>query len=383
MPALTTLSPASLLPVAIDRGEGATLFDTDGNAYADLYGGHAVALLGQGHPRWVAALSDQARTLSFVSTVAPVPLRDRAAQALCDFTEMHTAFLVNSGAEANEAALKIARKAMGRDVIVAFEAGFHGRTMACLGVTAAGSYRSQHDPVHGTTRFVPYGDADALAAALDEDVAAVLLEPIQGIAGVIEPPAGFLTACRRLCDEVGALLIVDEIQTGIGRCGRAMQWHAERACAPDVCTVGKSLGSGFPVAAMLCTEAVAATASPGEHGSTFGGGPLACAVVLAVLETIADEDLLTRGRALEAIARERGAAIDSVGTVRGAGCLLGVVLDRPARPVAQALVRAGFLTGTAADPHCLRLCPPAIMPPATLHAFFDALAATTTTGVRA
>lgn len=375
MPALTTLAPASMLPVSIERGTGATLFDTDGNAYADLYGGHAVALLGQGHPRWVAALHDQARTLSFVSTVAPVPLRDRAAQALCDFTGMHTAFLVNSGAEANEAALKIARKATGRGVIVAFERGFHGRTMACLGVTEGGAYRSQHDPVHGPARFVPYGDAEALAAALDEDVAAVLIEPIQGIAGVMEPPPGFLIACRTLCDAVGALLIVDEIQTGIGRCGRAMQWHAEPACAPDVATVGKSLGAGFPVAAMLCSEAVAATAKPGEHGSTFGGGPLACAVIEAVLGAIADEDLLDRARTLEAIARRRGAALPGVLEVRGAGCLLGVVLDRPARPVAQALVEAGFLTGTAADPRCLRLCPPAIMPPATLEAFFDALAA--------
>jgi acetylornithine/succinyldiaminopimelate/putrescine aminotransferase len=300
-------------------------------------------------------------------------LRDRAVQALCDFTEMHTAFLVNSGAEANEAALKIARKATGRQVIVAFEQGFHGRSMACLGVTAAGSYRAHHEPVHGTTRFVPYGDAKALEAVMDGSTAAILVEPIQGIAGVIEPPPGFLSACRRVCDEVGALLIVDEIQTGIGRCGRAMQWHAERSCAPDIATVGKSLGSGFPVAAMLCTEAMASTVAPGEHGSTFGGGPLACAVVEAVLGAIRDEQLFAAAQALEAIARERGAAVDGVTAVRGAGCLLGVVLDVLARPVARALLEVGFLTGTATDPRCLRLCPPAILPPETMHAFFDAL----------
>jgi len=373
MPSLTTISPTSLLPVTIERGEGARLFDTDGKAYADFYGGHAVALLGQGHPRWIAALLEQARTLSFVSTLAPTPIRHRVTQALCDFTGMHTGFLVNSGAEANEAALKVARKATGREVVVAFDAGFHGRTMACLGVTEGGAYRSQHAPLHGAPRFVPYGDPAALAAALDGSVAAVILEPIQGIAGVVEPPPGFLVACRELCDAVGALLIVDEIQTGIGRCGRPMQWMSEPACAPDVVTVGKSLGAGFPVAAMLCTEAVAGSTAPGEHGSTFGGGPLACAAIEAVLGVIEDEDLFGRARLLERIARERGGATDGVVAVRGAGCLLGVILDRPARPASAALIERGFLVGTAADPRCIRLCPPAILAPHTMHAFFDAL----------
>ena len=373
MPALTTLSDAALLPIAIERGEGATLYDTDGRAYADLYGGHAVALLGQGHPRWVAALHAQAKTLSFVSTLAPVPLRDRAIGRLCDFAGMHAAFLVNSGAEANEAALKIARKATGREVVVAMEHGFHGRTMACLGVTAGGAYRSHHAPLHGAARFVPFGDAGALRGAVDEDVAAVIVEPIQGIAGVIEPPDGFLTEARAACDEAGALLIVDEIQTGIGRCGTAMRWHTEPACAPDIATVGKSLGAGFPVAAMLCTEEVAATARPGEHGSTFGGNPLACAALLAVLDAIAEEDLLARARALEGVARGRAGGLPGVVEVRGAGCLLGVILDRPAKPIDAALLDRGYLTGTAHDPHCLRLCPPAILPIETMRAFFDTL----------
>lgn len=372
MPALTTLSPASLLPVTIERGEGPRLYDTEGRSYWDFYGGHAVALLGQGHPRWVEALALQARTLSFVSTLAPVPVRDQAIDALCRFTRADRAFLVNSGAEANEAALKVARKATGRSHIVAMEQGFHGRTMACLGVTAAGAYRSHHSPIHGTTTFVPYGDADALAAAVNSSTAAVLVEPIQGIAGVIEPPEGFLTRARELCDAAGAVLILDEVQTGIGRTGRAMAWHGEPACRPDLVTVGKSLGAGFPVAALLLTEELAATTQPGEHGSTFGGAPLAAAAILAVLEAIEEEDLLARATALGELART--ASIRGVSSSRGRGCLLGLVLDRPAREVSNLLVEQGFLTGTAADPNCLRLCPPATMPPEALTSLLECLA---------
>ena len=375
MPALTTLSQAALLPVNIVRGEGATLYDADGREFADLYGGHAVALLGQAHPRWVEALHDQALTLSFVSALAPTPVRDRAIEALCSFTRMDRAFLVNSGAEANEAALKIVRKATGRDVIVAMENGFHGRTMACLGVTHSGHYRSDHAPVHGEVRFVPFGDDEALRTAVARDVAAVLVEPIQGIAGVIDAPPGYLTAARHICDVVGSKLDLDEVQTGVGRTGRAMAWHHEPTCQPDVVTIGKSLGAGFPVAAMLCTEAMAGTTAPGEHGTTFGGGPLAAAVILAVLDIIRDENLLDRGASLADIARRRAPRIPGVLAIRGAGCLLGLVLDRPAKPVANRLIDRGFLVGTSNDPDCLRLCPPAVMPKPMMEAFFDALEA--------
>jgi acetylornithine/succinyldiaminopimelate/putrescine aminotransferase len=372
VPALTTLSASSLLPVTIERGEGPKLFDSEGRAYWDFYGGHAVALLGQGHPRWVEALTRQARTLSFVSTLAPVAIRDQAIEALCRFTRADRAFLVNSGAEANEAALKVARKATGRTEIIAMERGFHGRTMACLGITDAGSYRSQHAPVHGDASFVPYGDLPALERALSELTAAVIIEPIQGIAGVIEPPDGYLTAARALCDGAGALLILDEIQTGIGRTGRAMAWHSEPGCAPDLVTVGKSLGAGFPVAALLLTEAMASTTAPGEHGSTFGGAPMAAAVVLAVLAIIEEEDLLARATSLGELAR--ATRVSGVEAIRGQGCLLGLVLDRPAKPVADALVEQGFLCGTAGDPNCLRLCPPATMPPAALSELLICLA---------
>jgi acetylornithine/N-succinyldiaminopimelate aminotransferase len=373
MSALVTVSAAATLPTTFVRGAGAQLFDTHDRAYWDFYGGHAVALLGQGHPRWVAALAAQAETLSFVTTIAPTPIRDSATATLCRFTGMDRAFLVNSGAEANEAALKVARKATGRSVIVAMEGGFHGRTMACLGVTHAGHYRGDHSPVHGAVRFVPPGDLSALAAAMGPDVAGVILEPIQGIAGVRPVPEGYLRGCRRLCDAHGAVLLLDEIQTGIGRTGWPMAWHREPDSRPDLVTVGKSLGAGFPVAALLLTEAMAATTRPGEHGSTFGGGPLACAAVQATLDTIEAEDLLACARAIAAQVRDR--PLRGVTAVRGAGCLLGLVLDRPAAPVKDALMDHGILTGTSADTHCLRLCPPAVMPVAGIDALARGLAA--------
>ncbi len=373
MPALTLLSEASVLPFSIVRGEGARLFDADGNAYWDFYGGHAVALLGQGHPGWVRAIAAQAETLSFITTVAPVPVRAAAIEALCDFTRMARAFLVNSGAEANEAALKIARKATGREVVVAMEGGFHGRTMACLGVTHAGHYRSDHAPAHASARFVPLGDEAALRAAMGPDVAAVILEPIQGIAGAVPAPVGFLETCRAVCDEHGAVLILDEVQTGIARTGLAMAWHAEPDCSPDLVTVGKSLGAGFPVAALLCNEVMASTVAPGEHGTTFGGAPLAAAAVGAVLAAIREEGLVARAAALGARITHEAGRIPGVLAVRGRGALLGLVLDRPARPVAVALRDRGVLTGTAADPACLRLCPPAVLPPEGVDAFLTAL----------
>lgn len=375
---LPTLAPASLLPFELVRGEGSRLFTEDGTAFWDFYGGHAVALLGQGHSRWVRSIANQASTLSFVTTVAPLSIREEAARKLTAFAGMDRAFFVNSGAEANEAALKVARKATGRDVVVAMEHGFHGRTVACLGVTESGSYRRQHAPIHGQARFVPFGDLDALAHALDESVAAVILEPIQGIAGVIEPPPGFLAGVRAACDEVGALFICDEIQTGVGRTGLPFRFHSED-CRPDLVTCGKSLGNGFPVAALLLTEAMSTTTAPGEHGTTFGGGPLACAATIAVLDSIEQEELLPAANAIarwvKSFAPGGERAIPGVVAVRGDGCLLGLVLDRPAKPVAATLRAKGVLTGTAHDPYCLRLCPPATLPDEALPALQAALVA--------
>jgi acetylornithine aminotransferase/acetylornithine/N-succinyldiaminopimelate aminotransferase len=335
------------------------MWDTDGNTYWDFYGGHAVTLIGQAHPHWVDALTRQAKSLSFFTGLAPVPVRTEATALWCAFTGMDVAWFVNSGAEANEAALKIARKATGRPVIVAMVKGFHGRTMGALGVTW--KYRDQHAPIHGEARFVPFGDLDALKQALGPDVAGVIVEPVQGIAGIIEPPKGYLAGVAELCKLNGSLLICDEVQCGIGRMGHPLVstgWGVK----PDVVTVGKGVGGGFPVAAALLSKDIVQTISPGEHGTTFGGAPLACAAVRATIEIIQREDLMKKAVELGEQIEDSMRSIGAVQSIRGRGAWIGITLDRPAKPVVRALLSQGFMVGTASDPYVLRLSPPAIMP---------------------
>ena len=359
------------LPVTLQSGEGALLFDVLGRTFWDFYGGHAVTILGQANKRWADAIHTQALQLSFFTTLADIPVRTRATAALCAFTGMPVAWFVNSGAEANEAALKIARKATGRSVIVSMEHGFHGRTMGPLGVTWG--YREQHAPHHGDVRFVKFGDLDAIRAAVDETVAAVMIEPVQGIAGIIEPPEGYLAAVAQICHEHGALLICDEVQSGIGRMGFPLVSKAMGA-NPDLVTVGKGLGGGFPVAALLLTEAMAKTVKPSEHGTTFGGAPMACAAVEATLEIIVSDDLLGKAQAL-GDKMKAALAMPGVVALRGGGVWIGVELDRPAKPVAAALLEKGFLVGTSSDPKVIRLCPPAVMPAYVVDQLAEALRA--------
>lgn len=360
------------IPLTLQSGEGALLFDVLGKTYWDFYGGHAVTLLGQGHPRWAEAIALQAKQLSFFTTLADVPVRTRATAALCAFTGMPVAWFVNSGAEANEAALKIARKATGRPVMIAMEHGFHGRSMGALGVTWG--YRDQHAPAHGEVRFVPFGDLAALEAALGPDVAGVIVEPIQGIAGVVVPPEGWLAGVAERVRRNGSVLVCDEVQSGIGRTGFPLWSKHHEGVTPDLVTVGKGVGGGFPVAAVLMTEAMAATVQPGEHGTTFGGAPLACAAVEATLDIIVSEGLLEKSRALGAH-MQRQLAMPGVRAVRGSGAWMGVVLDRPAKPVAAALLERGFVVGTSSDANVLRLAPPAVMPLYAVDRLAEALAA--------
>lgn len=357
------------LPITLQSGEGALLFDVLGRTFWDFYGGHAVTILGQGNKRWADAIHTQALQLSFFTTLADIPVRTRATSSLCAFTGMPVAWFVNSGAEANEAALKIARKATGRPTIVAMEHGFHGRTMGPLGVTWG--YREQHAPRHGDVRFVKFGDLDAIRAAVDDTVAAVMLEPVQGIAGIIEPPEGYLAAVEQICHERGALLICDEVQSGIARMGFPLVSKAMGA-NPDLVTVGKGLGGGFPVAALLLTDAMAKTVKPSEHGTTFGGAPMACAAVEATLEIIVSDGLLDKARALGDKMKE-ALKMPGVIDLRGGGVWVGVQLDRPAKPVAAALLDKGFLVGTSSDPTVLRLCPPAVMPAYVVDQLAEAL----------
>lgn len=362
---------AGRIPVTLQSGEGALLFDANGTDYWDFYGGHAVTLLGQCHPRWVEAVHRQTRTLSFFTTLADIPVRARAAAALTRFCGYDVTWFINSGAEANEAALKVARKTTGRPVMIAMEHGFHGRTMGALGVTWG--YRNQHSPAHGEVKFVPFGDLDALRAALDGSVAGVITEPVQGIAGIVEPPAGWLAEVERLAHANGSLLIADEVQSGIGRAGYPLL-SKHMGANPDLVTVGKGVGGGFPVAAVLMNNTLADTIRPGEHGTTFGGGPLACAAVEATLEIITSEGLMAKALALGQHARERLSVVPGVREVRGSGAWLGLALDRPAKGVAAALLERRFLVGAASDPTVLRLCPPAVLPLHAIDRLAEALA---------
>lgn len=346
------------LPVAFVRGRGCQLWDADGNQYLDLYGGHCTSTVGHAHPAWVKALSDQAARLGFVSNIAGNDVRAACQQRLVDFAPEQIArvFLCNTGAEANETAVKLAMKATGHSRVVAMEGSFHGRTAGALSLTHLGAYRKQFPAVVRPTTAVPFGDLGRLEAALDADTAAVILEPIQSMAGVRVAPNDYYPELVQLCHDNGSSVIFDEIQTGMGRLGAP--FAADLFDAPaDLITVAKGIANGFPMAAVLTTEVVAATAAVGEQGTTFGGGPMACAAALAVLDVIEQEGLVAHAAAMEKKARQL-LMTGPVTEVKGRGLLLGLTTATPAGPIVQRLLSYGILTGTSADPNVIRLMPP-------------------------
>ncbi len=370
---MNTYGPPSL---ALVRGEGATVVDEDGRSYLDLLGGIAVNVLGHAHPAVVAAVSRQIATLGHVSNLYASPPAAALAERLLALTGRSGAvFFANSGAEAIEAAFKISRRT-GRIRIVATTGAFHGRTMAGLALTGQPAKRDPFLPLPGEVTHVPYGDVAALAGAVTGDTAMVVLEPIQGEGGVVVPPAGYLTAAREITARHGALLALDEVQTGVGRTG---YWYAYQSegVEPDVVTLAKGLGGGLPIGACLAFGPAATLLGPGSHASTFGGNPVCCAAALAVLHTIEAEDLLDHVKRLGERLRAGIEALGHplVGGVRGAGLLLGIVLTAPvAGAVSAALTQAGFLTG-AVQPGVLRLAPPLILTAEQADAFLAALPA--------
>lgn len=365
-------------PRVLARGEGVWVWDVDGNRYLDLLGGIAVNALGHCHPRLVAAISEQAGTLMHISnlfTSAPqIELAERL-DALAGRGRPARTFLANSGSEANEAALKVSRLT-GRSTVIAMEGSFHGRTLGALSLTSTAKYRTPFEPLPGTVVFVPYGDAEALRAAVDEQTAAVLIEPIQGENGVIQAPASYLALARELCDASGALLWFDEVQTGMGRTGAWLE-SAAQGVQGDLITVAKGLGGGFPVAACVAVGRAADLMQPGLHGTTFGGNPLAARAALTVLDIIESEGLLAHvtttgdwlARAIESL------GLPQIDHVRGRGLLRGVVLTEPiSARVCAAALEAGFIIN-APRPDVLRLAPPLIITPDELQTFVDALPA--------
>ena len=343
------------------RGDGAHVWDEDGNEYLDLLGGIAVNALGHAHPAILAAVTSQLAALGHVSNFFASEPQIELAEKLISLVGDPSArvFFANSGAEANEAALKATRKT-GRTTVVAAEGSFHGRTMGALSLTSKLQYREPFEPLPGNVRWVPFGDAAALAAAVDETVAAVILEPIQGEAGVVVPPEGYLARAREITTDHGALLWLDEVQTGMGRVG---EWFAytKSGIKPDLVTLAKGLGGGLPIGALIALNGAATLLEPGNHGTTFGGNPVATAAALAVIRTIEDQDLLEHASTIGALLRDRLSAHPLVREVTGAGLLLGVVLTEPvAVKVQQAALDAGLILN-ATTPKRLRLAPPLIL----------------------
>ncbi|GHC10289.1 acetylornithine aminotransferase [Streptomyces vinaceusdrappus] len=357
------------------RGEGSRLWDADGKEYLDFVGGIAVNALGHAHPAVVEAVSRQIASLGHVSNLfiaePPVALAERLLQR---FGRDGKVFFCNSGAEANEGAFKIGRLT-GRPHMVATDGGFHGRTMGALALTGQPGKQAPFLPLPGDVTHVPYGDPQALAAAVTEETALVIIEPIQGENGVVVPPPGYLKAARAITAATGALLVLDEVQTGVGRTGHWFEYQAHEGVLPDVVTLAKGLGGGLPLGATVAFGRAAELLQPGQHGTTFGGNPVACAAGLAVLDTLADEGLLDhvkrQGEKIRGGVEALGHPL--VAHVRGAGLLLGIVLTEPLAPqVQQAAQDAGILVNAPA-PDVVRLMPPLNLGDDVVDAFLGAL----------
>jgi len=395
-------------PLALARGQGCRVWDADGNQYLDLIAGIAVSALGHAHPAIVNAVSAQVATIAHTSNLfvhePGVALAERLLSLLhaegsacpaspggrppgnppggATFSTPRKiegrVFFCNSGAEANEAAIKLVRRKQGKDrpVIVAADHSFHGRTMGSLAITGKASIREPFEPFGLTVRFIPYGDEAALAEAVDTTVAAVFLEPTQGEGGVIPAPHGYLAAARRACDENGALLVLDEIQSGLGRTG-AWFAHQDEGILPDVLTLAKGLGGGLPIGACVGFADCGTALIKGDHGSTFGANPVACAAALAVLDTIGSQDILANVKRVGGTLADGIAAIDHplLNGVRGSGLWLAAVLTADEAPaVSKAAQAAGFLVN-AVQPDAIRLAPPLILTQEEAREFLDAFPA--------
>jgi acetylornithine aminotransferase len=360
--------------LALERGEGAHVWDTDGKRYLDLLTGIAVNALGHAHPKVVEAVTRQISTIGHTSNLYVNEPALQLAERLLDLSGVHgKVFFCNSGAEANEAALKMSRRT-GRTKVVATIGGFHGRTMGALSLTGQPGKKTPFEPLVPGVSHIPFGDVAALEAAIDDDTAAFIVEPIQGEQGVVVPPEGYLQEARRITAEHGALLILDEVQTGIGRVGT---WFAfqQAGIVPDVITLAKGIGGGLPLGATIGFGAAADLFQPGHHGTTFGGNPVCCAAALAVLDTIAAEGLLEHA---SSVGKEIAAGVEAlhhpaISGVRGAGLLLGITLREAVSAKAAAVAQqAGYLINPI-QPDVIRLAPPLILDESDAQSFVAAL----------
>jgi acetylornithine/N-succinyldiaminopimelate aminotransferase len=362
-------------PVDVVSGEGVWLLTRSGERVLDLYGGHAVAALGYGHPGWTRALTEQAKSCNFQSNAVPMDVRKRAAERLIRFAggSFDRVFFVNSGAEANENALKLAfRINPKRTQVAALEYGFHGRTAAAGALTWGAAqkwYALPRTPFD--VSFMPRKDVDAIAKHVTENTAAVIIEPVQGLAGAFDFGAEYLAALRKRCDETGALLIFDEVQCGTGRVGHPFAANLY-GVKPDMITAAKALGNGFPCAALLTSPKVSQAIKLDSLGTTYGGGPMACAAIEACIQAIESENLLANIRKISDYIRKT-CVVGGVTGVQGEGFLLGLRTTRPAKEVHAELLEVGILAGTSTDPNVLRLLPPFILEEQHVDMLADAL----------
>ena len=367
------------MPIVAERGEGVWIYTSDGEKYLDLYGGHAVAGTGHSHPHVVAAIQSQAEKLLFYSNLVYSAGRARAAEKLVSVAppQLTKAFFCNSGTEANENAMRMARMATGRQNVITFSGGFHGRTADSISATFLGKYREIGKPNVPGHIEAEFGNIESARALADENVAAIMLEPIQSMAGVRMADPNYYQALRALCDGRGIVLIYDEVQTGVGRTG---DWffagsEAGSHVVPDIVTLAKALGSGIPVGACLVTDKISASIKENDLGTTFGGGMIAMAAVTATLEAIENDGLLQNVKTAEAYLRQGLAGVPEVAAVRGRGFLLGIEFRTPAAPIHKALLDRKIITGTSSDPKVLRLLPPLCLSNNQVDLFVEALLA--------
>jgi len=365
------------MPVVAERGEGVWIYTADGERYLDLYGGHAVAGTGHCHPEVVRAIREQTDKLLFYSNLIYSETRARAAEKLISIAPepLTKSFFCNSGTEANENAMRMARFATGRENVITFSGGFHGRTADAISATFLGKYREIGRPNVPGHLKADFGDLESVSALADDSVAAIMLEPIQSMAGVKMAEPSFYRSLRKLCDERGIVLIYDEVQTGVGRTG---EWFFAGSAAgdgvvPDIVTLAKALGSGIPVGACLVNANIASHIRENDLGTTFGGGMIAMSAVIATLEVIRNDRMLENVRAVEAYLRERLREVEQVINVHGRGFLLGLEFGDSAKNVHEALLRQKIITGTSSDAKVLRLLPPLCLQQDQVDLFVDAL----------
>ncbi len=371
--AAVTIPVYGQLPFVPERASGCDIFTKDGRRILDMYGGHAVAALGYGHPQLVKAITEQSKKLLFQSNAVALDIRAEAAEKLTGVAPdgLDRVFFVNSGAEANENALRMACMTTGRKKVLAITQGFHGRTAAAAAVTWNSErwYGFPSKPFE--VDFIPRDDVVAATNMIGADIAAVIFEPVQGVAGAYDLSTDFVQALREQTSKHGALLIADEVQSGIGRCGHffAIQAHG---VAPDILTSAKALGGGIPCGAVLCSHEIAAKFRTGDLGSTFGGGPIAAAAIAATIDAIENESLLANVRKAEMAIREQ-CVVGPITRIQGMGLLLGLICDRPAVEVRDALLEHDILTGTSGDPDVLRILAPLVLEPKHINHLAEAL----------